>query len=217
MDFYEIQVKQDLRATKFPIVNITPVFKFVETKDLICKGGEMYAFWYDNQWDTNINHLAQIVDKEVLDAKQKSIQQYDDPRVEYRCRMMTNHTSNVMKEFSQYAKLSQQQDVQFNTRILFSNEVPKREDYSTSQLKYTPSHGDTPAFDALFGKLYLDSELNKILWFIGALLTNNMHKIQKFMYLYGAKGSGKGTVISCLLYTSPSPRDQRGSRMPSSA
>ena len=33
-------------------------------------------------------------------------------------------------------------------------------------------------------------------------------------------GSDDGTVLlvpSCLLYTSPSPRDQRGSRMPSSA
>ena len=29
------------------------------------------------------------------------------------------------------------------------------------------------------------------------------------------QGTGKGT--RCLLYTSPSPRDQRGSRMPSSA
>ena len=28
---------------------------------------------------------------------------------------------------------------------------------------------------------------------------------------------GFGEVIDCLLYTSPSPRDQRGSRMPSSA
>ena len=27
----------------------------------------------------------------------------------------------------------------------------------------------------------------------------------------------KGEVRACLLYTSPSPRDQRGSRMPSSA
>ena len=26
-----------------------------------------------------------------------------------------------------------------------------------------------------------------------------------------------GTILRCLLYTSPSPRDQRGSRMPSSA
>ena len=28
---------------------------------------------------------------------------------------------------------------------------------------------------------------------------------------------GPGPVVDCLLYTSPSPRDQRGSRMPSSA
>ena len=38
---------------------------------------------------------------------------------------------------------------------------------------------------------------------------------------YIAKGRGKGIMVAqykdCLLYTSPSPRDQRGSRMPSSA
>ena len=28
---------------------------------------------------------------------------------------------------------------------------------------------------------------------------------------------GRGHPLTCLLYTSPSPRDQRGSRMPSSA
>ena len=28
---------------------------------------------------------------------------------------------------------------------------------------------------------------------------------------------GLKTILTCLLYTSPSPRDQRGSRMPSSA
>lgn len=29
MDFYEIQANQDLRTSRFPIVKITPVFKFV--------------------------------------------------------------------------------------------------------------------------------------------------------------------------------------------
>ena len=33
----------------------------------------------------------------------------------------------------------------------------------------------------------------------------------------GAAPGGWSQVTSCLLYTSPSPRDQRGSRMPSSA
>ena len=36
-------------------------------------------------------------------------------------------------------------------------------------------------------------------------------------YLLTRKGMFAGTSSTCLLYTSPSPRDQRGSRMPSSA
>ena len=46
-----------------------------------------------------------------------------------------------------------------------------------------------------------------------------------FVGIIGATGSGKSTLIThmnglnkpCLLYTSPSPRDISGSRMPSSA
>ena len=37
------------------------------------------------------------------------------------------------------------------------------------------------------------------------------HKIEKLQIIRGVPGA------ACLLYTSPSPRDQRGSRMPSSA
>ena len=33
----------------------------------------------------------------------------------------------------------------------------------------------------------------------------------------GARGQAMDLTLGCLLYTSPSPRDQRGSRMPSSA
>ena len=46
----------------------------------------------------------------------------------------------------------------------------------------------------------------------------------EFLAIMGPSGSGKSTLMniigcldSCLLYTSPSPRDPIGSRMPSSA
>ena len=37
------------------------------------------------------------------------------------------------------------------------------------------------------------------------------------MAILGGDDAGGGVIWACLLYTSPSPRDQRGSRMPSSA
>ena len=63
---------------------------------------------------------------------------------------------------------------------------------------------------------------------------NTRLETEQSYVLLGESGSGKSTLLnlvagflesesgdvrwhSCLLYTSPSPRDQRGSRMPSSA
>ena len=45
---------------------------------------------------------------------------------------------------------------------------------------------------------------------VGLILTGNVMVAPDAM-------TGPGGVYLCLLYTSPSPRDQRGSRMPSSA
>ena len=42
---------------------------------------------------------------------------------------------------------------------------------------------------------------------------DNVREVVELQLLFG-EGDGRGV---CLLYTSPSPRDQRGSRMPSSA
>ena len=51
------------------------------------------------------------------------------------------------------------------------------------------------------------------------LFIDEIHRFSKSQQdsLLGAVEKGIVTLIGCLLYTSPSPRDQRGSRMPSSA
>ena len=196
MDFYRIQTVWDQRSIKFPVYKIQPIFQFKDSKDLVCKGGDMYAFWDGNHWNTSINDLVARVDNDIYRELQKVKDQEANPLAQYSVKLMSEHTSNVMKEFAQYCKLRDHSEIAFNTKIIFSEDTPKREDYSTTQLKYTPKPGDTPAFDKLFTKLYDPEELDKIMWFIGALLTNNMKHIQKFMYLYGSKGSGKGTVIN---------------------
>ena len=58
----------------------------------------------------------------------------------------------------------------------------------------------------------------------GEVTTNDIVNASKDIYLQSIRvhkfltSNGEiGKVATCLLYTSPSPRDQRGSRMPSSA
>ena len=69
-------------------------------------------------------------------------------------------------------------------------------------------------FDALFHLGAIDPVL-KLDWIKEQ---KQMHKhyseIQKIVTM---ANDFKGDAKACLLYTSPSPRDQRGSRMPSSA
>lgn len=190
MDFYNIEAKQFGGRAKQDYT-IEPEFSYL-TKDLICKGGVMYGFWYDGKWRNNIEELITIVDKEIKDFSTEFQKTHIDANITVK--YFNRHSSNVMDKFLKYTKNRSQSDIEFNTRILFSDEIPKREDYSTTQLSYTPKSGPTPAFDEMFNLLYDPEELDKIMWFIGAVLTNNMHRIEKFLFLYGGKGSGKGTV-----------------------
>lgn len=192
MDFYKITSKNFGSRAKQDYV-IEPDFTYI-TKDLVCKGGSLYGYWYDGQWRTDLTDLIRIIDKEVQDFTNDFQSKRMDAVVTPK--FMEMHGSSVMNRFIQYTKNMPESDIEFNTRILFSNDTPMREDYSTTQLSYTPSPGPTPAFDELYGHLYEQEELDKILWFIGASLTNNMSKIQKFLFLYGGKGTGKGTVLN---------------------
>lgn len=191
MDFYTITAKTFGSRAKQDYI-VAPEFMYL-TEDLVCKGGGMYAYWYDGLWRTSMTDLIKIVDKEVIKHTREFTEKHQDRDVSMK--LMSTHSTSVMESFQKYCKNMPESDVEFNTRILFSNETPVREDYSTTQLSYTPTAGPTPAFDQMFNLLYSEPELEKILWFIGASLTNSMSKIQKFLFLYGGKGSGKGTII----------------------
>lgn len=194
MDFYKIKTEYGGSSSK-RVVTIKPVFLFKHSDDLICKGSMMYAFWDHDHWNTSLNDLAYRIDLDIYKQLDELKAKDALGQNSYILKLMSESSSKIMQEFSNYTKLCEQSEVQFNKTIIFSDTEPKREDYSTTRLTYTPSPGKTEAFDQMFEKLYSPEELTKILWFIGALLTNNMRDIQKFMYLYGGKGTGKGTVI----------------------
>lgn len=192
MDFYTVETRRWSRSS-MKDYTVSPKFNY-RGRDIVCKGGEMYAFWHNDIWNTDMFKLMDIIDSEV--SEQYQTFKKADSELEVVPHFMSDHDSNVMKKFREYTRQMPESDVQFNSKIIFSDQTIKREDYATEQLSYTPSPGDTPAFDEMFEKLYEQEEMIKIMWFIGAALTNSMKKIEKFLFLYGGKGTGKGTIIS---------------------
>ena len=119
----------------------------------------------------------------------------------------------------------------YSTTLYFENgPIAMRMSYN---YKGKSLHGDNPRNlgDDLIrwraGRGYLDANISykiseKLEFRIDALNLSNTLAFDYFEDASGQYGSGKKTRMDyakydCLLYTSPSPRDQRGSRMPSSA
>lgn len=193
MDFYKIVTSTNQRTKK---ITIKPQFSTIRVKDLVCKGGEFEAYWDGERWVDDIGQLMAHVDKEVWEAKEKA---ENDPKrhPDYEVVALTfnNYDSNILPTFKKYCKDISQSPVAFNTEIKFADEVLKREDYATKKLAYTPTKGECPAFDEIINTLYAPEERDRILWCMGLILAKRTAEVQKFMFMYGGKGTGKGTII----------------------
>lgn len=196
MDFYKIIVEKTEGPRSKTDYIIYPDFLYMTSTDIVIKGGTFFAFWNGTKWSKNMNDLIMQIDKDCWDKYEELKSTNQDLRIAVRS--MNQESSGIMQRFVNYCKKKQSDAVMFNTRVLFSDHVIKKEDYSTYQLNYTPTSGPTPAFDKMMSTLYNQNELDKILWAVGALFTGKIEKIEKFLYLYGPNGSGKGTVMNII-------------------
>jgi predicted Ser/Thr protein kinase len=83
-------------------------------------------------------------------------------------------------------------------KLIFANHNTKKEDYASKKLSYPLEAGLFSAYDKLISTLYSEDERHKIEWAIGAIVTGDSKKIQKFLVLYGTVGTGKSTVINII-------------------
>lgn len=193
MDFYNIQVQPTPRSNGD--YSVTVDFVYDNSKDIICRGKEFYAY-YDAEtglWKEHKMGLVRIIDQNIEEVAKRLEEKKPDAVVSRR--FMRMHSTKRMEEFVKFCKNMPTIEVVFNNKVLFDSSKPKRTDYATTKLSYDPIDMETPAFDEIMNTLYEPSERDKILWFMGLVLTGRTHMVQKFMYLYGGKGTGKGTVI----------------------
>lgn len=195
-DFYKVTTEGPFDKRSQFDYKVDVDFNYVYNDDLIVRGGAFAYYWDGEQWSKDLRDIVLNIDGNIMAAVNEVKNENPGSTIKYG--LAENSNSGIVTKFQKYCQALQSKDVAFNTKIFFDNQTPTRDDYSTIQLNYHPQQGKCNSFDTLAGTLYAPEELDKILWAIGALLTGNMPKIQKFLFLYGAAGTGKGTMLDII-------------------
>ena len=186
------------RSTKRGTVEIYPKFLIKRSSDLMIRGGDFYAVWIEEKglWSCDEQDALQLIDKE-LDAYAEKYRKNFDGSV--KVLHMWDAESGMIDSWHKYCQRQMRDSfVMLDEKLIFSNMLVSKTDYASRRLDYPLEEGDLTAYNKLMSTLYSEEERRKIEWAIGAIVTGDSKKIQKFMVLYGAVGTGKSTVINII-------------------
>ena len=189
------------RCPKKDVVEVYPKFKIMKSNDLMIRGGDFYAIWVDelSLWSTDEEDVTRLVDREINKYLEENRDRLESKYSIVKPLYMWDADSGIIDKWHKYCQKQMRDNFHMlDEKILWSNEKPKKRDYASKTLSYPLEPGDISAWDKLVGTLYSEEERNKIEWAIGAIVTGDSKKIQKFMVLYGAAGTGKSTVLNII-------------------
>jgi len=193
MDFVEIKE----RSVKKGVIEIYPDFNNIPSKDLMIRGGKFYAIWNEEigLWSRDEYDVQKLVDKEIREkARQVESTTLDKIHPLY----LKNNSNGKWAEYVNYTKKLPDNAKHLNSKIIFANEEIKKSDYASFKLSYAIGEGSIDNYEKLMSTLYDPEERAKIEWAIGAVISGDAQKIQKFLVLYGSAGTGKGTVLEII-------------------
>lgn len=186
------------RNTKQDGVEIYPKFIIKKSQDLMIRGGDFYAVWVEEKklWSTDEQDAFQLIDRELNAFAKKFKKDYDGS---VRVLHMWDAESGMADRWHKYCQKQMRDNFHMlDDDLIFSNTETKKEDYASKRLPYPLEEGDLSSYERLMSTLYTEPERQKIEWAIGAVISGDSKKIQKFLVLYGAAGTGKSTVLNII-------------------
>lgn len=192
MDFFQIGTKE----SKGGVIEVFPDFTVGRSKDLMVRSHSFYAIWDEEKgiWSTDEYDVQRLVDQELTDFAEKLKKDGHVVTVKY----LKSFSSNTWSQFQSFLTKVSDNAHSLDQNLTFSNTDVKKTDYVSKRLPYPLTPGPHPAWDELVGTLYSIEERAKIEWAIGAVVSGDSKKIQKFLVLYGPAGTGKSTVLNVI-------------------
>lgn len=195
LDFLKVEYELS-RNGKFRVL---PQFIVCRSKDLMIRGKDFYAIWDEDSgsWSTDEDVAIKIIDKEIKKYVNENKEFLGEGvKVEY-LRRASNGGIDRWHKFVQ--KQMRDNYIPLDSKLVFLNDEPKKEDYATKRLPYALGPGDISAYEELMNTIFDPEEKKKLEWAVGAVLSGDSKKIQKMIVLYGGPGTGKSTFLTYII------------------
>lgn len=194
LDFFMISTRSGKRG----VIEIYPKFIVKRSSDLMIRGGDFYAVWIEERglWSTDENDAIDIIDKALDDYAEENKNRFED---KVKVLHLWDAESGMIDTWHKYCQKQMRDSFHMlDEKLIFSNTKTNKKDYASKKLNYPLENGDTPAYNKLISTLYSEEERHKIEWAIGSIVSGDSKKIQKFIVLYGAAGTGKSTILNII-------------------
>lgn len=179
------------------IMEVYPNFIIGRTKDLMTRGGDVYAVWDEElkKWLTDERDIIPLIDNEIRKVCEEA--RKVNPLVVPL--YLSDGDTKMIDKWHKYVQRDMRDNyTPLDRKFIFDNDEPKRDNFSTINLPYHLEDIETPAYDHLTSVLYSPEELHKIEWCIGAIISGDSKNIQKFLVITGDAGAGKSTMLNIM-------------------
>ena len=186
------------RSTKRGVIEIYPKFIIKKSSDLMIRGGDFYAIWLEDRglWSTDEQDALQLIDRELDKYAEENRTNFD---ASIKVLHMWDSESGMIDSWHKYCQKQMRDSFHMlDEKLIFSNTPTNKKDYASKKLKYPLEQGTIDAYDKLMSTIYNEEERAKIEWAIGSIVCGESKKLQKFMVLYGAAGTGKSTILNII-------------------
>lgn len=186
------------RSTNKGVIEIYPKFIIKKSSDLMIRGGDFYAIWVEERglWSTEEQDALQLIDNELDNYYEKNYKNFDGS---VHILHMWDAESRMIDRWHKYCQRDMRDSFHMlDEKLIFSNMPTNKNDFASKKLSYPLEEGSLNAYNRLMSVLYSEEERRKIEWAIGAVVSGDSKKIQKFLVLYGAAGTGKSTMLNII-------------------
>lgn len=198
LDFMQAAVRKSKGGKDF--YEIYPKFVIKSSSDLMIRGGDFYAIWNEDAklWSTSEEVALMLIDRELDAIVDVTKAKYPELKYLSVLHMWDADTGMIDKWHKYVQKQCRDNFVPLDENLTFANTETKKLDYASKRLPYPLEDKPIPAYTELVSTLYSPKERKKLEWAIGAVVSGDSKKIQKFIVMYGAPKTGKSTVLNIM-------------------